>query len=109
MSFQISHKRLAKYEHLYREEKRIELANLDPVERLKRECSQKDATILRLDRESDDLIQRFTHDKIALRKRLDETEDKLEHALLREKKRVAENMDLQDEVAMLRDQGVLVS
>ncbi|KAI6173187.1 hypothetical protein M3Y98_01055300 [Aphelenchoides besseyi] len=108
VKLKISHKRLAVYETAYRNAKRIEMESLDPVERLKRDCAAKDATIMRLERENDDMARELVTSKIDLRHRLDETEDKLENAIAREQKRMTECKDLQDEINVLREQEVLL-
>ncbi|KAI6229680.1 hypothetical protein M3Y99_01143000 [Aphelenchoides fujianensis] len=108
VKLKISHKRLAHYETAYRNAKRIEMESTDPLERLKRECAAKDANILRLERENDDMARELVTSKIDLRHRLDETEDKLENAILREQKRINECRDLEDEISVLREQSVML-
>lgn len=69
--FLISHKRLGKYEKEYISLKQRELESIDPLERLERENSRIKETILRLERENDDLAHELVISKIELRNKLD--------------------------------------
>lgn len=70
-SIKISHKRMSKYEKEYRTLKQRELESLDPLERLERENFRLKETILRLERENDDLAHELVTSKIELRNKLD--------------------------------------
>lgn len=71
LSIKISHKRLSKYEKEYHTLKQRELESLDPLERLERENFRLKETILRLERENDDLAHELVTSKIELRNKLD--------------------------------------
>lgn len=71
LSIKISHKRLSKYEKEYHMLKQRELESLDPLERLERENFRLKETILRLERENDDLAHELVTSKIELRNKLD--------------------------------------
>lgn len=56
---------------MYLEAKQNELATLDPKERLEREATTLKNTVMRLERENDDLARELVTSKIDLRNRLD--------------------------------------
>lgn len=56
----------------FRAEKQSELDNLDPVKRLERNVEKLNITVMRLERENDDLARELVTSKINLRNRLDE-------------------------------------
>lgn len=56
----------------FRAAKQSEIENLDPVKRLERDLEKMKATVLRLERENDDLARELVTSKINLRNRLDE-------------------------------------
>jgi phage shock protein A len=93
----------------FRAAKQNELDNLDPVKRLEKNVEKLNITVMRLERENDDLARELVTSKINLRNRLDETEDKLEHALAELDRKKKECKDMQDEISILREQSVLVS
>ncbi|KHN82612.1 Rab GTPase-activating protein 1 [Toxocara canis] len=78
VKLKISHKRLSKYEKEYYSLKERELESLDPQERLERENLRLKETIMRLERENDDLAHELVTSKIELRKNLDTAEDSVE-------------------------------
>lgn len=78
VKLKISHKRLSKYEKEYYSLKEREIESQDPLERFERENLRLKETILRLERENDDLAHELVTSKIELRKNLDTAEDSVE-------------------------------
>uniref|UniRef100_A0A915HMU0 Rab-GAP TBC domain-containing protein n=1 Tax=Romanomermis culicivorax TaxID=13658 RepID=A0A915HMU0_ROMCU len=74
----ISHKRLSKYEKQYIAMKNREVESQDPIERLEKECMKLRESLMRLERENDDLAHELVTSKIQLRKNLDAAEDNIE-------------------------------
>ncbi|CAD5234344.1 unnamed protein product [Bursaphelenchus xylophilus] len=108
VNLKISHKKLTKYEKMFREAKQNELETLDPKDRLEREVATLKNTVMRLERENDDLARELVTSKIDLRNRLDSAEDKLEQAVIANQRKAKECNDLQDEISVLREQSVLL-
>ncbi|CAD5229473.1 unnamed protein product [Bursaphelenchus okinawaensis] len=108
VNLKISHKKLTKYEKMFREAKQNELETLDPKDRLEREVTTLKNTVMRLERENDDLARELVTSKIDLRNRLDLTEDKLEQCVMANQRKANECKDLQDEISVLREQSVLL-
>uniref|UniRef100_A0A915C0Q2 Rab GTPase-activating protein 1 n=4 Tax=Parascaris univalens TaxID=6257 RepID=A0A915C0Q2_PARUN len=97
VKLKISHKRLSKYEKEYYSLKERELESLDPQERLERENLRLKETILRLERENDDLAHELVTSKIELRKNLDTAEDSVESLQGQLERCVRAAKDLEDE------------
>ncbi|CAJ0583037.1 unnamed protein product, partial [Mesorhabditis spiculigera] len=97
VSMKISHKRLSKYESEYMQIKEDEAIREDPVKRLQRENAKNCETILRLDRENDDLAHELVTSKIELRKKLDLAEDQIETANNTVERLTRQNSDLIEE------------
>ncbi|VDN38360.1 unnamed protein product [Gongylonema pulchrum] len=93
--FRISHKRLSKYEKEFYSLKERELESQDPQERL-------EETILRLERENDDLAHELVTSKIELRKNLDTAEDSVESLQGQLERCMRTAKDLEDENNGLR-------
>ena len=74
VDFKLKHKRLMKYEKEYLEMKEKERENEDPLVRLQKENARHCETILRLERENDDLAHELVTSKIELRQKLDAVE-----------------------------------
>jgi hypothetical protein len=105
VKLRISHKRLSKYEKEYISLKQRELESLDPMERLERENIRLKETILRLERENDDLAHELVTSKIELRNKLDTTEDQLESTVVAVERKVRECQDLEEEARSLREES----
>ncbi|CAJ0933526.1 unnamed protein product, partial [Mesorhabditis belari] len=97
VSLKISHKRLSKYEKEYIAIKEEELEREDPIKRLMRENKKHCETILRLERENDDLAHELVTSKIELRKKLDLVEDQLETSSNAVERLTRQNGDLVEE------------
>ncbi|TKR72061.1 hypothetical protein L596_019577 [Steinernema carpocapsae] len=97
VKLKISHKRLSKYEKEYYSLKEKELESQDPQERLERENLRLKETVMRLERENDDLAHELVTSKIELRNKLDTTEDQLETCVANVERRTRENKDLEEE------------
>uniref|UniRef100_A0A1I7XJB0 Rab-GAP TBC domain-containing protein n=1 Tax=Heterorhabditis bacteriophora TaxID=37862 RepID=A0A1I7XJB0_HETBA len=78
VDFKLKHKRLVKYEKEYLEMRERERENEDPLVRLQKENARHCETVLRLERENDDLAHELVTSKIELRRKLDTVEDQLE-------------------------------
>jgi len=108
VKLKVSHKRLSKYEKDYYAQKQRELESLDPLERLERENFRLKETILRLERENDDLAHELVTSKIELRNRLDLTEDQLETTTATVERKSRECHELQEQNRTLKDEVVQV-
>ncbi|CAI4224060.1 unnamed protein product [Auanema sp. JU1783] len=97
VDFKLKHKRLLKYEKEYNEMKERERENEDPLVRLQKENTRHAETILRLDRENDDLAHELVTSKIELRQKLDTVEDGLETATNKIEILSRQNHDLLEE------------
>lgn len=83
VNFKLKHKRLMKYEKEYLEMKERERENEDPLVRLQKENARHCETILRLERENEDLAHELVTSKIELRQKLDAVEVGLYCEILR--------------------------
>lgn len=86
----ISRKRLSKYEKEYIAMRNKETESLDPVQLLKHECQKMRESVLRLERENDDLAHELVTGKIQLRRNLDAAEDNID-ALQNQMAKMSEN------------------
>ncbi|VDO82181.1 unnamed protein product [Heligmosomoides polygyrus] len=110
VEFKLKHKRLLKYEHEYLEMKERERENEDPLVKLQKENARHCDTILRLERENDDLAHELVTSKIELRRKLDTVEDQVETSantierITRQNEDLAEeNRNLQKEYSQLKE------
>ncbi|KAI1709246.1 rab-GTPase-TBC domain-containing protein [Ditylenchus destructor] len=108
VKLKISHKRLSKYEKEYHQLKQKELESLDPLERVERENFRFKETILRLERENDDLAHELVTSKIELRNKLDMTEDQLESTVTAIERKSRECQELREECSNLKKETEMV-
>jgi hypothetical protein len=117
---QMSHKRLAKYEQEYLAIKQQEASSQDPIEKLERERIRLKESIMRLDRENDDLAHELVTSKIELRHHLDavqrthkvscvlfkslQAEDNLESLQAQVERLTRNNADITDENKQLHEE-----
>ncbi|EPB78677.1 TBC domain protein [Ancylostoma ceylanicum] len=97
VEFKLKHKRLLKYEKEYLEMKERERENEDPLVKLQKENARHCETILRLERENDDLAHELVTSKIELRRKLDAVEDQLETSANTIERVTRQNEDLAEE------------
>uniref|UniRef100_A0A0R3PEK7 Rab-GAP TBC domain-containing protein n=1 Tax=Angiostrongylus costaricensis TaxID=334426 RepID=A0A0R3PEK7_ANGCS len=94
---ELKHKRLLKYEKEYLEMKERERENEDPLVKLQKENARHCETILRLERENDDLAHELVTSKIELRRKLDAVEDQVETSANTIERVTRQNEDLLEE------------
>lgn len=100
-AFNVKVKKLDKFEKDYAQFKE---AKQDPVQRLTKENQRLQSSVLRLEQENDNLATEISIGKLALRKQLDISEDKVDHLnneLARQNKYLSE---LEEEKKLLSDQ-----
>uniref|UniRef100_A0A1I8EPU5 Rab-GAP TBC domain-containing protein n=2 Tax=Wuchereria bancrofti TaxID=6293 RepID=A0A1I8EPU5_WUCBA len=102
VKLKISPRRLSKYEKEFYSLKERELESQDPLERMKRENLQLKETVMRLERENDDLAYELVTSKIELRKNLDNAEDSVESLQGQLERYMRTAKDLEDENNGLR-------
>lgn len=97
VDFKLKHKRLLKYEKEYLEMKERERESEDPLVKLQKENARHCETILRLERENDDLAHELVTSKIELRRKLDAVEDQVETSANTIERVTRQNEDLLEE------------
>ncbi|XP_040178664.1 rab GTPase-activating protein 1 isoform X2 [Rana temporaria] len=109
-SLKISQKKLKKYEREYHMMREQQAQQEDPVERFERENRRLQEANMRLEQENDDLAHELVTSKIALRKDLDNAEEKsdaLNKELLMTKQKLIdaeeEKRRLEEEAAQLKE------
>ncbi|XP_077917863.1 rab GTPase-activating protein 1 isoform X4 [Halichoerus grypus] len=109
-SMKISQKKLKKYEKEYHTMREQQAQQEDPIERFERENRRLQEANMRLEQENDDLAHELVTSKIALRKDLDNAEEKadaLNKELLMTKQKLIdaeeEKRRLEDESAQLKE------
>uniref|UniRef100_A0A4W3J9Y4 Rab GTPase-activating protein 1 n=1 Tax=Callorhinchus milii TaxID=7868 RepID=A0A4W3J9Y4_CALMI len=109
-SMKIGQKKLKKYEKEYQVMREQQAQQEDPVERFERENRRLQEANMRLEQENDDLAHELVTSKIALRKDLDNAEEKadaLNKELLMTKQKLVDAEDekkrLEDEAAQLKE------
>ncbi|XP_048369413.1 rab GTPase-activating protein 1 isoform X1 [Sphaerodactylus townsendi] len=109
-SMKISQKKLKKYEREYHTMREQQAQQEDPIERFERENRRLQEANMRLEQENDDLAHELVTSKIALRKDLDNAEEKadaLNKELLMTKQKLIDAEDekrrLEEESAQLKE------
>nr|XP_056716024.1 rab GTPase-activating protein 1 isoform X1 [Euleptes europaea] len=109
-SMKISQKKLKKYEREYQTMREQQAQQEDPIERFERENRRLQEANMRLEQENDDLAHELVTSKIALRKDLDNAEEKadaLNKELLMTKQKLIDAEDekrrLEEEAAQLKE------
>ncbi|KAL7978476.1 hypothetical protein Chor_004293, partial [Crotalus horridus] len=107
-SMKISQKKLKKYEREYHTMREQQAQQEDPIERFERENRRLQEANMRLEQENDDLAHELVTSKIALRKDLDNAEEKadaLNKELLMTKQKL---IDAEDEKRRLEEESAQV-
>ncbi|XP_060126284.1 rab GTPase-activating protein 1 isoform X3 [Zootoca vivipara] len=109
-SMKISQKKLKKYEREYHAMREQQAQQEDPIERFERDNRRLQEANMRLEQENDDLAHELVTSKIALRKDLDNAEEKadaLNKELLMTKQKLIDSEDekrrLEEESAQLKE------
>uniref|UniRef100_A0A670YM03 Rab GTPase-activating protein 1 n=1 Tax=Pseudonaja textilis TaxID=8673 RepID=A0A670YM03_PSETE len=107
-SMKISQKKLKKYEREYHTMREQQAQQEDPIERFERENRRLQEANMRLEQENDDLAHELVTSKIALRKDLDNAEEKadaLNKELLMTKQKL---IDAEDEKRRLEEESAQI-